>query len=71
MFTDEIFNGEEETHTLSSKTYCNTTDGATAAAGSWSAQWPYCIHCIGGAEPSDGQWVCEGSGLTSCAMPNV
>merc|ERR1719305_1230865 len=26
-FTDEIFKGEEETHTLSSKTYCNTTDG--------------------------------------------
>ena len=34
-FTDEIFNGEEETHTLSSKTYCNTTEGETAAAGSW------------------------------------
>ena len=35
MFTDEIFNGVEETHTLSSKTYCNTTEGETAAAGSW------------------------------------
>ena len=70
-FTDDLFDDEEETHTLTRDTYCNPTNGATAAAGSWSAQWPYYIHCIGGAEPFHGQWECEGRELTSCAMPNV